>query len=80
MAISTFLDNLPRRSVTYDCTLDALVRCFDLDSVDAVAKVKVGLEAYATLDKFVSRRIRIGSTQDCLNMTRIRLLQQEEIA
>ena len=40
----------------HGCGLDAFARCFDVQSADLlVAKIKSGeLDAYATLDKFVS--------------------------
>ena len=41
---------------THACGLDAFARCFDVQSVDLlIAKIKSGkLDAYSTLDKFVS--------------------------
>jgi integrase len=42
--------------LTYECGLDAFARCFGVQLVDLlIAKIKSGeLEAYSTLDKFVS--------------------------
>ena len=42
--------------LTYACGLDSFARCFGVQSVDLlIAKIKSGeLEAYGTLDKFVS--------------------------
>jgi len=46
----------PATRATYACGLDAFARCFDVQSVDLlIAKIKSSeLDAYNTLDKFVS--------------------------
>jgi len=50
---------------TCACGLDAVARCFDVQSIDLlVAKIKSGeLDAYETLDKFVGRLSADGLNQ-----------------
>jgi hypothetical protein len=58
--VSLVLDGLARRSeatkVAYGCGLNVFAHCFEVESADTlVGMIKAGqLEAYGTLDKFVS--------------------------
>jgi len=87
--VSLFLDGLARRSeatkVTYGCGLDAFARCFEVESADTlVDMIKAGqLEAYSTLDKFVSWLMMNGFAPKTVRTylgAAIALLEHEDIS